>query len=391
MLWRAPIIYTLKINIKIMMKYGFGAMRLPLKDETDQQSIDEKEFEKMVETYMESGYNYFDTAFPYHDGKSEEMLKKYLVKKYPRESYILADKMPSFSLENEEDLDKFFQIELERCGVGYFDYYMLHNVSTWTLDAVRKTKAYDHLVNLKKEGKAKHIGISTHDNAEILEEVLKEMPEIEFVQIQINYLDWENDSIQSKECYEVARKYGKDVIIMEPLKGGTLVDLPEEIAEKLKKANPDISIPGWALAFCCDLDGVISVLSGASNLEQLEDNLNTMKHIKPLSDEEKELLSEAVATINESIAIPCTSCNYCINECPQGIPIPTFFELYNIEKRLPSHGWSVQQGYYRTYAMKTAEATDCTACGACVEKCPQHLDIPGYMEDLVEQFHDENY
>ncbi|WP_303337828.1 aldo/keto reductase [Methanobrevibacter sp.] len=385
------IIYLLKTNIENMMQYGFGAMRLPQKDETDFTSIDEEEFEKMVETYMDSGYSHFDTAYPYHDGASEKMIRKYVVEKYPRDSFTLANKMPSFELQRQEDLDDIFNLQLERCGVDYFDYYMLHNVSTWTLDALRKFNAYDHLVNLKREGKAKHIGISLHDNAEILEEVLKEMPEIEFVLLQINYLDWENESVQSRECYEIARKYGKDIMIMEPMKGGTLAELPEDISEKFKQQNPDISIPGWALKFCLDLDGVITVLSGTSNLEQLEDNLNTMKHAKPLDDDERELIAEAVEEINQISTIPCTQCNYCINECPQKIPIPTFFELYNIEKRLPSNGWSPQQGLYRTYAMKTAEASDCTACGACIEKCPQHLDIPEYMEDIVELFHNEFY
>ena len=374
-----------------MTIYGFGAMRLPLIDETVFDSVDEEKVTELIDRYMESGYNHFDTGYPYHDGASEKILKKCLVDRYPRDSFTLADKMPSFSLENEGDLDKFFEEQLENCGVDYFDYYMLHNVSTWTLDALRKFNGYDFLVNLKKTGKAKHIGISVHDNAEILEEVFKEMPELEFVLLQINYLDWENESIQAKECYEIARKYGKDIMVMEPLKGGTLVDLPEEIATKFKQYDPDISIPGWAFKFVCNLEGVTHVLSATGTLEQLEDNLNTMKHIKPLDDREKELISEAIEKINESIAIPCTQCNYCINECPNGIPIPTFFELYNIEKRLPSIGWSPQQGLYRTYALKTAEASDCDACGDCVEKCPQHLDIPGYMEDIVELFHNEEY
>lgn len=374
-----------------MITYGFGAMRLPIKNNDNPESIDEKELEKMIDRYMESGYNLFDTAYPYHLGKSEEMIRKHLVERYPRESFLLSNKMPSFELKDEKDLDKFFKIQLERCGVDYFDYYMLHNVSTWTLDALRKTNAYGYLLNLKKENKAKHIGISIHDNAEILEEVLKEMPKIEFVLLQINYLDWENESIQAKECYEIARKYNKDIMVMEPLKGGTLVDIPKDIVEELKKENPEISIAGRAIQFCSELDGVIAILSGASSLEQLEDNLNTMKHLKPLSKRERELLKSAVDEINQKIAIPCTQCNYCIEECPNGIPIPTFFELYNIEKRLPSRGWSTQQGYYRTYAMKTAEATDCDYCEACVEKCPQHLDIPRYMEDIVELFHNEEY
>lgn len=391
MLYLATIIYYCIRYIIIMMSYGFGAMRLPQIDETNLESVDEKEFEKMVNAYMDSGYNYFDTAYPYHNGESERMLKKYLVEKYPRDSFLIADKLPSFLLQNKEDVENFFTEQLERCGVEYFDYYMLHNVSTWTLDALRKFKAWDYLKKVKEEDKVKHIGISLHDNAEILEEVLKEMPEIEFVQLQINYLDWENESIQAKECYEIARKYNKDIIIMEPLKGGTLVDVPAEIEEKFKKYNPDISAPGWALKYCFDLEGVISVLSGASNLQQLEDNLNTMKHIKPLDSTEKELISQAIIAINDSIEIPCTNCNYCINECPNGIPIPKFFELYNIEKRLPSNGFSPQQVYYRTYAMKTAEASDCDFCGACIEKCPQHLDIPEYMGKVVELFHNEEY
>lgn len=374
-----------------MMKYGFGAMRLPLNDSENPQSVDEDELEMMIDCYMDSGYNFFDTAFPYHDGKSEEMLKKHLVERYPRESFLLSDKMPSFCLQKKEDLEKFFQIQLERCGVDYFDYYMLHNVSTWTLDALRKTGAYEYLLNLKRSGRVKHIGISIHDSAEVLDEILTEMPDVEFVLLQINYLDWENESIQSKECYETARKHGKDIMIMEPLKGGTLADLPEDLAEKLKMENPDISPVGLALKYCLELDGVVSVLSGTSNLKQLEDNLNTMKNLEPLNEKERELINEVVSEINKIDAIPCTQCNYCINECPVGIPIPTFFELYNIEKRFPSRGWSTQMGYYRIYALRSAEASDCTGCGQCIEKCPQHLNIPEYMEDIVELFHTEDY
>lgn len=373
------------------MKYGFGAMRLPLRDPADPQSVDEDELESMIDRYMDSGYNFFDTAFPYHEGKSEGMLKKHLVERYPRDSFLLSDKMPSFCLQEREDLEKFFQLQLERCGVDHFDYYMLHNVSTWTLEALRRTGAYEYLLDLRNKGRVKHIGISIHDSAEVLDGILTEMPEVEFVLIQINYLDWENESIQSRECYEIARKHGKDIMIMEPLKGGTLADLPEELEEMLRRENPNLSPAGWALRYCLELDGVITVLSGTSNLRQLEDNLSTMKNPETLTEREREILGDVVQEINKMEAIPCTQCNYCIGECPEGIPIPTFFELYNIEKRVPSRGWSPQMGYYRIYALRSAEASDCTACGRCVEMCPQHLDIPQWMDRIVELFHNEDY
>lgn len=376
---------------KFMIQYGFGAMRLPLTDETDFESVDRDETQKMIDAYMESGYNFFDTAYPYHNGESERILKECLVNKYPREDFILMNKLPSFFLTKEEDMENFFNEQLERCGVDYFDYYLLHNVSTWTLDALREFNAYEFIKKLKDEGKIKHIGISLHDNAEILEEVLNEMPEIEVILLQINYLDWENESIQARECYEVARKHGKDIIIMEPLKGGTLIDIPEEAKDLLKKQDPDVSVSEWAFKFASDLDGVIAVLSGASNLDQIEENIRSMKNAKPLTEDEKETLFKVGEVIKDSLPIPCTQCNYCINECPNGIPIPKFFELYNLEKTLPSSQFSAQQVYYRTYAMKTAEASDCNACGDCVEKCPQHLDIPGYMDDIVELFHNEEY
>lgn len=374
-----------------MVSYGFGAMRLPLKDETDVESVDFDKTQEMIDRSMGSDFNYFDTAYPYHNGKSEEALRKCLVERYPRDSYLLADKLPSFFLNNKEDMEKYFEEELKRCGVDYFDYYMLHNVSTWTLDALRQFDAYDFMKNLKKEGKVKHIGISLHDNAEILEEVLKEMPEIEFVQLQINYLDWENESIQAKQCYEIARKYGKEIIIMEPMKGGTLVDVPVEAENILKKHNPVLSIPGWALKYAMSLEGVSYVLSGTTTLEQLEDNLKTMENFKKITLEEKELLNNVVEIIKDAIEIPCTNCNYCLESCPENIPISKFFELYNIEKRLPSISFSPQQVYYRTYAMKTAKASECVYCEECVEKCPQHLEIPEYLEEVVELFEDENY
>ncbi len=374
-----------------MIQYGFGAMRLPLNDEDDFCSVDIGETQKMIDSYMDAGYNFFDTAYPYHNGVSETTLKECLVKKYPRESFILMNKLPSFVLDKKEDMERIFNEQLDRCGVDYFDYYLLHNVSTWTLDALRKFDAYEFIKKLKDEGKVKHIGISLHDNAEILEEVLKEMPDIEVILLQINYLDWENDSVQSKKCYELARKYDKDIIVMEPLKGGNLIDIPKKAEKLLKNQDPNISIPGWGFKFAASLDGVKVVLSGASNLKQIQENIQSMKNFKQITDEEKKTLFKVGEIIKDSLAIPCTQCNYCIEECPNGIPISKFFELYNLEKRLPSNQFSTQQLYYRTYAMKTAEASDCDACGDCVEKCPQHLDIPGYMEDIVDLFHDENY
>lgn len=374
-----------------MKKLGFGAMRLPLKNEEDLTSVDLETTTKMIDLFMKNGFNYFDTAYSYHFGASEEALKKGLVERYPREDFLLADKMPLFSLEKEENLEEFFDIQLERCGVEYFDYYLLHNLSKWTEKAFREFNAFDFVLKKKEEGKIKRIGISLHDTSEMLEEVLQEFPEIEFVQIQVNYLDWNNESIQSQKCYEIARKYNKDIIIMEPLKGGALANIPKSAENSFKEYHPDLSSASWAIRYCASLKGILIVLSGMGNVEQVKDNISYMTNFKPLNDKERDIIQNNIEIINGSIAIPCTQCNYCADSCPTNIPIPKFFELYNLEKRFPPTGFSHQQVYYRAHALNNSKGSDCIECGACEEQCPQHLPIKEDLKGVVELFEDENY
>ena len=368
-------------NIK---KLGFGAMRLPLTNEEDQTSIDYEQGIKMVDAFMEAGYNYFDTAYPYHLGQSEEFLKEALVKKYPRDSFYLADKMPSFSIEKEEDLSRFFNEQLERCGVDYFDFYLLHNVSNWTKKAFTEIDSFGYMKKMKDEGKIKYLGISYHDDAEFLEEVLTNHPEIEFVQLQINYLDWENESIQAKECYEVTRAHNLPVIVMEPLKGGSVVNIPKKGMDEIDKFEGDVSPVSLGLRYAGSLDGVLTVLCGMSTYEQCIEDIEIMKDFKPIDSNERKLIDKLTTIINDSIAIPCTQCNYCTEVCENSIPIPVYFQLYNDEELLGYQGFSTPQVYYRTYALTDGigKASDCTFCGECIEKCPQHLEIPDLLEDV---------
>lgn len=377
-------------NVK---KLGFGAMRLPITDENNQKSIDYEQASKMVDAFMDAGYNYFDTAYPYHLGGSEEFLKEALVKKYPRDSFYLADKMPLFFIEKEEDLARIFNEQLERCGVDYFDYYLLHNVSNWTKKAFTEIDSFGYMKQLKREGKIKHLGISYHDDAEFLEEVLNEHPEIEFVQLQINYLDWENESIQAKECYELAVSHNLPIIIMEPLKGGSVVNIPQEAKDEIDKFDGDVSPVSLGLRYAGSLDGVLTVLCGMSVYEECIEDIEIMNEFKPINNDEKALIEKLATIINDSIGIPCTQCNYCAEVCENSIPIPVYFQLYNDEELLSYRDFSTPQIYYRTYALTdgVGKASDCDYCGDCIEKCPQHLEIPDLLEDVYEKLEKTMY
>ena len=376
-----------------MAKLGMGMMRLPLLDENDQKSVDMDQVNEMVDAYMASGFNHFDTAFVYHEGMSEITFKKAVVERYPRDSFKIATKMPLFIITEESQLEPIFSQQLENCGVDYFDYYMLHNVSVFTENAWKNVDLFSFIQSKKEEGFIKHIGLSTHGNAEFLEELLFEHPEIEFVLLQINYLDWEDEGIQSRECLEVARKYGKEVMIMEPYKGGFLADVPEEAEKIMKEHNPDKSVVSWAMRFVANLDDVSVVLTGASNLEQLESNISEIKNAPPLSDEELEIIKEVSEIINSNITVDCTTCRYCVDVCSEEIDIAKVFDLYNKHNMLEIDDWTPFGNAYLNYTKlpDVGIASDCIECELCIEECPQSINIPEVLKDVAKTFETEIY
>lgn len=362
-----------------MKKLGFGAMRLPLKDVNDKTSIDQETLNKMVDIFMETGFTYFDTAYLYHDEMSEAALKKALVDRYPRESFVFADKMPTVIVKSSEDYEKFFATQLERTGVGYFDYYLMHNMGKDRYKATVEFSGFEFALKKKEEGKIRHLGFSFHDDAKTLDRILTEHPEVDFVQLQINYLDWENDIIQSRKCYETAVRHGKPVVVMEPVKGGMLANLPEEAVTLLKDYDENASPASFALRFAASHDNVMMVLSGMSTIAQMEDNVKVMSETKPLSEEEYELLQKVTEIVNKSIPIPCTACAYCMEVCPKHIAIPGLFGLYN------NHAvtGNFSRMYYERTVFDKGTASDCVNCRLCVKNCPQHIEIPEELKKIV--------
>lgn len=363
-------------------KLGFGLMRLPLTDTNDKGSIDIEALKEMVDTFMEQGFTYFDTAWMYCAFKSENAVKEALTDRYPRDRYTLTTKLHASYLKTKEDRDRIFEEQRQKTGVDYFDYYLIHAIDQELYSLYNEMDCFNWLIEKKKQGLVKHIGFSYHDSAEFLDQVLTEHPEMEFVQLQMNYLDWESAEVQSRKCYEVAIKHGKPVIVMEPVKGGILADVPAEVRESFAAYHPDLSVPSWAIRFVASLDNVAMVLSGMSNMEQLMDNISYMKEFVPMNAEETELVHKAAEMIKDSIAIPCTGCSYCTEGCPMQIAIPDLFRVYNKSKRGEITDVEANEEY-RQLTESGGKARECLACGQCQVACPQHLEIINYLKDVA--------
>lgn len=358
--------------------FGFGCMRLPVVND----EIDYEAFSKMIDAFLEAGFNYFDTAHGYHGGKSEIALHECLVKRYPRERYLLCNKLSTNFFTKEEEIRPFFESQLEWCGVDYFDYYLLHAQDRNLYEKFMSCNAYECAKEFKAKGKVKHIGISFHDKAEVLERILTEHSEIEIVQIQFNYVDYEDQSVESKKVYEVCRKFNKPVIVMEPVRGGSLVRLPDE-AKAVFDALDGGSYASYAIRFAAGFEGVVMVLSGMSDLDMVKDNVSYMKDFRPLDDKEREAVDKVCSVLKSQDLIPCTACKYCTEVCPQNIAIPDFFSCLNGKKRYNT--WNSNY-YYGIFTENGGKASECIECGACEDLCPQHIKIRTLLKEVAKEF-----
>ena len=361
-----------------MKKLGFGCMRFPLLNPDDPKSVDLEQVKAMVDLFLKRGFTYFDTAWFYHQGTSEGVVRQALVDRYPRDSFTLADKMPLSSLKDKTaaDQEEIFRTQLERCGVDYFDYYLLHNVNAESYETALALDTFSYLLGQKGQGRIRHLGFSFHDSAKVLDRVLTEHPEVEFVQLQLNYLDWESPSVQSRLCYETVVRHGKKVVVMEPVKGGKLADPSPEVAQLFRGYDPAASLPSWAIRFAASLEEVMVVLSGMSTLAQVDDNTGYMSDFLPLSQEELALTARAAELIRGDGTVPCTACSYCTEGCPQHIPIPVILALYNGSIRAPG-----QRDYKGEYQALEVNGSACVYCGQCRRSCPQHIDVIGALKD----------
>jgi hypothetical protein len=369
-----------KFFANIKNNFGFGCMRLTMKDG----EVDYVEMNKMVDLFLEEGFNYFDTAHGYLGGKSETILRECLTKRYPRERYILTDKLTNSFFKKQEDIRPFFESQLNACGVSYFDFYLMHAQSEDNFAYFKKCRAYETALELKEEGKIKHFGISFHDRADVLEEILAHYPQIEVVQIQFNYVDYEDEAVESRKCYEVCKKYDKPVIVMEPVKGGSLVNLPQKAKDVFDEVGNGLSYASYAIRFAAGFDQNMMVLSGMSNLEQMQDNLSYMKDFKPLNEKERAAVDKVCEIFRNLEAIPCTACRYCTDGCPKHISIPDLFSCMNAKQIF--RDWNQDWYYNEVYTKNAGKASDCIKCGKCEKACPQHLPIRKLLEDVAAVF-----
>ena len=373
---------TNKFFPEIRGNFGFGCMRLPMQDG----KVDYEEFIRMADEFIKAGFNYFDTAHGYIGGQSETAIRDCVAKRYERNRFLLTDKLTDSYFKKQEDIRPFFEKQLASCGVDYFDFYLMHAQNRNNYQKYKQCKAYETCYALKDEGLIRHFGLSFHDKAEVLDMILTEHPEIEIVQIQFNYVDYNDASVESRKVYEVCEKHNKPVIVMEPVKGGSLVNLPEEADRILRSLNGG-SNASYAIRFAASFPNMAMVLSGMSNISQMQDNLSAMKDFKALDEKELEAVMKVCGIFGNLNLIPCTSCRYCVeeNECPRSIRIPDLFAALNAHEAF--HNWNT--GYYYNSVITGnghGKASDCIKCGKCEKVCPQHLQIRKLLQNVAKTF-----
>ncbi|MBR5091227.1 MAG: aldo/keto reductase [Ruminiclostridium sp.] len=364
---------------KIRKKLGFGCMRLPMKGG----EVVEPQFCKMIDRFLEEGFNYFDTAHVYIGGKSEKSIKTCLTDRYPRDRYLLTDKLTDSCFQKQDDIRPFLEKQLELCGVEYFDFYLMHAQNAGNYEKYKRCRAYETALELKAEGKIRHLGISFHDTAEVLERILTEYPQVETVQIQFNYLDYDDPAVQSRKVYEVCRKFGKPVIVMEPVKGGCLANLPAAAADVLNSLGGGTPA-SYAIRYAAGFEGMIMTLSGMSSIEQLEDNIGFMKDFRPLTEDENAAVKRVVEIMHTKDLIACTACKYCVPGCPMKISIPDLFSCMNAKEI--TRDWNPGMYYHNVYTKNGGKASSCIKCGRCENVCPQHLPIRDLLIKVAEEF-----
>ena len=371
--------------MKYREKFGFGCMRLPLKDKDDETSINQDLFNEMVDLYMSKGFNYFDTSYAYHEGKSENAIKKALIERYPRESFEICDKMPTWALKSYDDNEKFVNIMLERLGIEYFDVFLIHNINTPWFELAEKYNTFEYVKEMKEKGLAKKIGFSFHEKSDLLEKVLNKYGDmIDIVQLELNYLDWEDLAIESHKCYDLCVKHDLDVYVMEPLKGGVIINQPKSIKDDFKEFNPNKSIASFALRFCASLKNVKRVLSGMNKMDDLLDNIETYENFEVLNEVEEEFLLKQAENLRNILEVPCSECEYCSDSCPADIPISDYFSLYNLSKQQKDS--NMYRLYYDKLVNETVSPEECIECEACIDYCTQQINIPKELKKLSQYF-----
>jgi predicted aldo/keto reductase-like oxidoreductase len=367
-----------------MKKLGFGMMRLAKLPGGGEKDIDKAQVADMIDLYLERGFNYFDTAYFYHGGESEKVARELLIERYPRESFQFATKMPVWEMKSKDDCEKVFQDQLKRTGAKYFDNYLIHGLNRGNIKTIDEYGLWEYLKSLKERGLARQIGFSSHTTAEHLEQLFEAHPEVEFVQIQLNYADWESKDVQSRLCYETAVKYSKKIFVMEPVRGGALTALPPEVREIFFKAAPERNLASWALRFAASFPKVDIVLSGMSEMKQLVENMDTFDDFEPLTEKELGVIAKVMEELSKVPTIPCTACKYCVNNCPEKINIPAIIKLYNDFKTFRNLDANIRR--YEFATANSGKASSCVKCGECERRCPQNIPIIETLSKIASAF-----